>query len=738
MGAMRFGFRAVSVAVALPLFLGCSTQPTPAAPNQAAAVGKDVLSPLQVTDADFAQRAYQLVLEGTESRPRTEALVGVVRHQLRRAELRFDRGSPNSGLRAVLGALLLLRAGEHRPEIATGGERPLSAAAAEVARLGQEGYSVALYELLQSVAAESPLRREVQAHLQAIDAFSKSTTGEGQVQSASTAARVAVQRALLESTQGALSDATEKLVAWIRRALEFNSREQPIRDNGDREEPIEAYLGQRDGPIVLSALYLRHGDPRGALKAMDDADLSRLVPPALRDHLERSADDHDPQAWGELYRYFNTQAESQESPFDRELMAGAAWGTALSLFRSEPSTLRGSMPISVQLITRGMAEVAALILANSVTKSSSPEEVGLALGLVLNAAVAEDGAGQLNGARRTFEGGHKLLELAESRAFQGKISPSPARAYYVMAAIEARHADLERAAAFLKRSTDAEGSPEGWTMTASIERQRGNVDAALAAVERVLEIARKDKDAVLEVDALLQKFELLRDAKRGDVAAKTLDTALVRAIEATKGGRPGPSQARLERLLTRVIEQYGDPAALRRATARAFDAAGGDARQLAAIVLDTARRALTRGDLQLARSTAQRAIEAGLSSDEIVYVALWLQLLERRFKAASDGTVEEAYASIEETSGWPAKLRAWARRKLTDSELIAAARSAAERIEASFYIAMNDQVLGKPGSAERLREVAKSPAIDLMEVSIARDLLAPPQRFTVPASVTVP
>ena len=71
----------------------------------------------------------------------------------------------------------MLRAGEHRPEIATGAERPLSAAAAEVARLGQEGYSVALYELLQSVAAESPMRREVQAHLKAIEAFSKSTTG---------------------------------------------------------------------------------------------------------------------------------------------------------------------------------------------------------------------------------------------------------------------------------------------------------------------------------------------------------------------------------------------------------------------------------------------------------------------------------------------------------------------------------------------------------------------------------
>jgi hypothetical protein len=142
--------------------------------------------------------------------------------------------------------------------------------------------------------------------------------------------------------------------------------------------------------------------------------------------------------------------------------------------------------------------------------------------------------------------------------------------------------------------------------------------------------------------------------------------------------------------------------------------------------------------LPLARRVAQRAIEAGLASDEIVYVALWLQLLERKFNAASDGTVEEAYATVEESSGWPAKLRAWARRKLSDNELIAAARSTSERTEASFYIAMNEQVAGKPGSAERLREVAKSPAIELMEVGIARDLLAPPQKYALPSSVVVP
>jgi cellulose synthase operon protein C len=194
----------------------------------------------------------------------------------------------------------------------------------------------------------------------------------------------------------------------------------------------------------------------------------------------------------------------------------------------------------------------------------------------------------------------------------------------------------------------------------------------------------------------------------------------------------------VERLLARVLEQYGDHAAIRRATQRAYDAASGDTRQLAATVLDAARRALTRSDLQGARAAAQRAIEASLGSDEIVYVALWLQLLERKFNAPSDGTVEEAYASIDDSSRWPTKLRAWARRRISNADLIAAARDASERTEAAFYIAMSDHVSGKSEASNQLKLVAGSPAIDLMEVGIARDLLATPRKYTPPPNVAIP
>jgi hypothetical protein len=187
-----------------------------------------------------------------------------------------------------------------------------------------------------------------------------------------------------------------------------------------------------------------------------------------------------------------------------------------------------------------------------------------------------------------------------------------------------------------------------------------------------------------------------------------------------------------------VLEQYGNQPGIRRATQRAYEAANGDVRQLSATVLDASRRALTLGDLAAARTAAQRAIEAKLGADEVVYVALWLQLLERWLNVPSDGTAEEAYATIDEASGWPARLKAWARGRLSAAELTAAAGDAAERTEARFYTALFAASPNAPETKVALRDVAKSGAIDLIEVTIARDLLAPRGAYVLPPKIAVP
>ncbi|HWZ92407.1 MAG TPA: hypothetical protein VNW92_26260, partial [Polyangiaceae bacterium] len=489
--------------------------------------------------------------------------------------------------------------------------------------------------------------------------------------------------------------------------------------------------------------YLRHGDARGVLTAADHADLGRVIAPELRDRLERAADDSDADAWADLFRFFDSasHAADAEEIVDHDLMEAASWGAALELFRAEPSSMRGTVPLATELVARGMAEVAPLVLAPAVAKEGSPENLSFALGIVGKALVAEDELDQLPSARRTFENAQPMLIQAENKANLGKVSPSSARLRYVMGALETRHGELARALPLVQAAARAEPTLEALMTLSAIERQQDQT-AALSTLGQAVELAKAQSDPLAETDALNMKFEVYRDKGDAEHAAQTLDAALSRALDAQKSARQGgPTQARSERLLARILEHYSDQRATRRATERAYEASSSDPNQLTATVLDAARRALTHADLSAARRAAQRAVAAGLGSDDLVYVALWLQLVEKKLNVPSDGTVEEAYAEIDDNAGWPAKLRAWARGKLTDQELANAAKSAGERTEAMFYVAMSKLQSGSDTSKD-LERVAQSPAIDLVEVTIARDLLAmrskPAPDYKLPANVALP
>jgi len=142
------------------------------------------------------------------------------------------------------------------------------------------------------------------------------------------------------------------------------------------------------------------------------------------------------------------------------------------------------------------------------------------------------------------------------------------------------------------------------------------------------------------------------------------------------------------------------------------------------------------------REAVERAVSAGMPAEDLVYPALWLQLLEKKLRVPSSGLVEDAYATIDNSSGWPSRLRAWATGRLTDAELLAAARDRSQRTEAIFYAAMARHAQGSAEDAKAgFQQVLKSEAIDLVEISISRDLLASyesPRNFKLPPNVVVP
>ena len=701
-------------------------------------------SPVPVIDDEaFAQAAYRVLVRGDASAERTGQLVGVVRRQLQRAKARFDAGQREAGLKALTGAFYLMRSNEFQDAALDGAEGALGAGAAEVARLGQEGYAFTLYGMLRDKLPKGPERDEVQAHLEAMARFSQATQGAGPMQAAGADLRSATQRSLFEARKSTLDAASDRALQWLKRAVESNATDAPMNSNADRDEAFEAYRAQRGGGYTLIALYLRHGDAKGVLEAEDRAGLGRIIAPELRDRLERAAEDNDADAWADLCHFFDSAAHAADAEglLDHTLMEAATWGAAVQLFRAEPNSMRGSAPLAAQLVNYGMAEVAPLVLGPAVSKEASAENLSFALGIVGKALVAEDALDQLPSARRTFSNAEPLLALSENKANLGKVSPSSARLRYVMGALETRHGELSRALPLVQSAARAEPSLESLMTLSAIERQRDQ-GAALFTLGQAVELAKAANDPLAETDALNMKFEVYRDHGDAEHAAKMLDAALSRAVDAQRTARSGgPALARSERLLARILEHYDDPLAARRATERAYEASSSDPKQLTATVLDAARRALTHADLRAARRAAQRAVAANLASEDLVYVALWLQLVEKKLNVPSDGTVEEAYAGVDENSGWPARLRAWARGKLTDQELASAARSASEKTEATFYAAMLKLQTGGDSSKD-LERVAQSPAIDLVEVTIARDLLAmrnkPAPDYKLPAGVKLP
>jgi cellulose synthase operon protein C len=695
-----------------------------------------------VDDRSFGAATYKLLLSGGSTEERAGLLVGVTRHQLVRAARRFQSGDATAGLTAVSGAFLLGRAGELRPEMLENGERALDAAATEVARVGNDGRALALYSLLLPRLPEGAWRTDVQAHLSAIDKFRQETRGTGAVTTSSAAARAAISRALLDTRSEAMEFAKKATLAWLRQALSTNVGEAPIRSNQERDEAFEAYRALRAGGYTVAALYLRQRDPRGALGLLDSAGLEKLMPPELRDRLERAGEEGDPDAWMDLYRFFDSARGSADGLLDPELVDAAAFGAAEGLFRVEPSSLRGCLPMATELATHGLGEVAPLVLGPALAEHPEPDTLSTAIGFVMRAMSDEEDAGGLPAARATFDNAAPILELAKAPGMRGKLRPTPARLRFAMAATEVRHGELERARPLLLDSLKDEPASDAYLLVVAIDRQRGKLKDALLWADKAVESARATGDLLTEADAQLTRFELFRELKDGAEASRALDAALTRVLQAQKQGRTGAQQARAERLLARVLEYYGDQRAIRRATERAFETAGSDPRLLSATVMDAARRGLTLSDLAVARNAVERAVSAGMSGDDVVYPALWLQLLEKKLRVPGSSSVDDAYSTIRDGAGWPSRLRAWATGRLSDAALLAAAKDRSQRTEAIFYAAMSRHVQGSTEDAKAgLEQVARSEAIDLVEVSIARDVLAGYdvlKSFKLPPNVALP
>jgi tetratricopeptide (TPR) repeat protein len=712
----------------------------PRAPSSAQAM--DPLSPVAVSDADFARRSSEVLRSGKLDGRRLDLLAGVVQRQLARAAARFDHGHPEAGLAAVTGALYLMRAGELRPEMLIGGAPALRAAAVEVARTGNEGRALAVYGMLRGLLPPGRERDDVDGHLEALRSWTAATRKAGPMQAVGADQRMAVDRSLFEATQPALAAARDATLSWMRRALSGGLMEQPIASEFERDEAIVAYRAIHSGAATFVALHLRHGDAVGAFTAIEQHDLARIVPPVLLGPLERAAVDNDPLAWAELFRLYYSERESDQPQvgIDPKLAAAAAWGAALELHRTDPGSLTRTKPIATLLLEYGMAEVAPVVLAGSLGSSPDPEGTSFGLRLVLQGMLQEDEVGDLDAARRVFDAGATVIAAAEAQ--RGRVQPSAARVRSVMGSLEMRAGDLRRARPHFEAAVRIEPDVDALEALAAIDRQQGATDQAVRSLERVVALARASADRTTEAEAHLQIFEIHRERGAAEPARSALRAALDSALVARRLVSGTPGQTRVELLLARVLLRYGATASARQAMDRAYEAAGSSGERVAATLLEASRQALMRGDLGAAREVTRRAVEAGIPDEDLVYVALWLLLVERRLKVSSDGLVQQALGGMQDDRGWPGRLRAWGRGEIDETGLLDAAKTPVEQTEARFYVGLARQAAeGGDAGWDLIGQVARSEAIELFEVAMARDLIAERSgspRFELPADVVLP
>lgn len=696
---------------------------------------------VEVDDDGFAAATLAVLQQEAPSPRRLGILVGVVQRQLERATQYFESGQEQMGLAALRGALYLVRAGELRSEMLAGRSAALSHAAAAFARLGNEGQADALYSLLVERLPAGPEREDASQHLAALRRWQEDTRRPGSMQARAAAQQAALQQALLDPSSAALARAHSESLQWTEQALTFGAEQLPPQNHFEQDETIEAFRAIRTSPLTFVALYLRQGDAEGALAALDEENVARVTAPSLRERVESAALENDPDAWAELFRLFESADESEEAglSIDPDLARAAAWGAAIELYRAEPQSFRAAMPICSLLLAHGMAEVAPLILEQALERSDQTREASWALRFVLEAIRQAESLGDLPAARRTFKQAEPLIELSKREVYGGRVTPSASRLHFFMGAIEAGAGELERAHPQLTLAVKLEPTADALRLLASIDRQRRDFKGALGALDRVLEITRGTGDAAAQAESHLLRFEVLRDMGASERAEESLESALMLGLSARTSAQTGQDLAVAERVLGRALEHYGARDAARRAAKRAYEASRNDIRQMTETVLDSSRRALTFGDLRGARDSVRRAVSADLADEDTVYAALWLKLLEQRLKVTSDGTAEEALAQIDSSNSWIAKLAAWGRGKLSAQELLALAATRIEKVEALFYTAMANP--GDERALDKLEEVAFSEAIQLVEVTIARDLLASRQKYPqpkLPANVELP
>lgn len=728
--------RRVWLLATMVVLAGCRGRPA-AAPTSGSGANQ-AINVVAVNESQLGATIDRLLIEDV-SENRLGLLAGVVDCQLRRAQRLLDEGQEQAGFAALEGAFFLVAGGEFRSEMIRNHSKLLLDAANTAAHSGNEGRALVLYSMLDKLPAPAALRAEVQGHLQALAEWRQVVLDRGGLQALGTRQRALAPLELYWPTEDNYQAARSATLRWMDAARRFApERRPPPQTYEELDEREEADRARQTGVQALAVLALRHGDLQGLLNTLEDPSVAPSVRPKFAELLTQAIEDEEPDAWSELLDGVDSLA-SERSELG-ELARAASFRISLALLRADKGSVRSIVPVSGLLIAHGMPDAVPVLFARQLKSQSDPRILGLALRLTSQALIGLEGIGDLTTARLTFANAKPLLERAVNGADDAK--SSLAMLEHVMGAMEVRAAELALARPHLAEAVRLEPSFEALRLLAAVDRQQSRTREALDSLTRMAKMSTGNGLALAESQLL--QYEVARDqASPSPEATVALEQALRGALKARVESSAAPGNlASVERILGRALEHYGQVAAARRAGIRAIETSRNDPEQLVTAVLDLARRALTLSDLEGSREALRVALEEKLDPEDLAYVAVWRALLEKQQARPALGAAREALIRAARGKGWPATVASWALGKLSDDQLLKTAARKTDRVEAVFYIALSARARGNTSAAlEGLRQVANSEALELVEVTVARDLLgqqANKVRPALPATVDIP
>jgi tetratricopeptide (TPR) repeat protein len=702
----------------------------------------------EVPEEAFASTVRELLLSEPGSARRAQLLGGVEARQMSRAVARFKAKKTQRGLIAAVGGLYLVRTGELKPGmLGASGYEAMKSVAREMSQQGDEGRARASFEILSRIAPEAD-KAEIAGHLQALGAWTRDSVAKGgPVAAAGALENVAVTRRLVEPSESAREEAVGKTIDWIEKALALRSAYRAKHVPPPREEAAEALRALGSGATVLAALYVRDGDVKSALRALDRVQGRDLAKGEVVHALESISEKADAEAWLELVHALRSPPSQQgggqdeEAPEDHEVLRAASFTAAFEAFRTDPTTPESAGAVAAALEELGMAEASPAVLGDAVKAHPDPRIVSGALAITMHAMRSELESDDIEAARRAYAAGAPLLAVADEKAYAGKLSPSAAGVRAMMGNVELAEGRLEQARALLRTAAGAEKAGGVNLALARIERHDGKIAAALEQLREGLAAPDTARDPALRGEILLTISDITLE--QGDVpSARTPLTEALKGLVSARKTPDGEDRARVERVLSRVLDRFGATQPAQRALERALEAAPHDKRQAAATIGQLVGRAFVKGDLKAAREGLQRGLASELETEDIVYYALWVRLLERQLRTTTDGTAERIFQGALEGGRWINKLAAFGAGLVKAEELARAAQTPAQKTEALFYAAMDRRASGDAkGADDALREVMRAGGIDLMEVAIAREILSGPRGAVggpLPTGVAVP